>query len=95
MTVRPSSDSSAQQCAAVDLRELRHPHQRRLPGIIDTHMIERIFGDTLEGRQAVLDQEPIGRLGQPEEIAEAVSWMCSEASFAVGHAMAVHGGQTA
>lgn len=65
------------------------------PGIIDTHMIERVFGDTPEGHQAVLAQEPIGRMGKPEEIAAAVVWLCSDAaSFAVGHALVVDGGQT-
>ena len=65
------------------------------PGIIDTRMIERVFGDTPEGRQAVLAQEPIGRMGKPEEIAAAVLWLCSDAaSFVIGHAMVVDGGQT-
>ena len=55
----------------------------------------RVFGDTPEGRQAVLAQEPIGRMGRPEEIAAAVLWLCSEAaSFVIGHAMVVDGGQT-
>ena len=36
---------------------------------------------------------PLGRLGRPEEIAEAVVWLCSDAaSFVVGHALAVDGG---
>jgi NAD(P)-dependent dehydrogenase (short-subunit alcohol dehydrogenase family) len=65
------------------------------PGIIDTHMIERVFGDTPEGHQAVLAQEPIGRMGKPEEIAATVVWLCSDAaSFVVGHAIVVDGGQT-
>jgi len=66
------------------------------PGIIDTEMMRRFTGDTDEGRAAVIAQEPIGRMGQPEEIAAAVLWLCSEeAAFTVGHAMIVDGGQTA
>jgi hypothetical protein len=50
-------------------------------------------GDTSQGRQAVLNQEPIGRMGKPEEIAAAVLWLCSDAaSFAVGHAVVLDGG---
>ncbi|MFL5817834.1 MAG: SDR family oxidoreductase [Conexibacter sp.] len=65
------------------------------PGIIDTEMMRRFTGDTDEGRAAVIAQEPIGRMGRPEEIAAAVLWLCSdEAAFTVGHAMVVDGGQT-
>ncbi len=86
----------ATKCAALDYASSGVRINAICPGIIDTHMIERVFGDTPEGRQAVLDQEPIGRMGHPEEIAAAVMWLCSdEASFAVGHAMVVDGGQTA
>jgi NAD(P)-dependent dehydrogenase (short-subunit alcohol dehydrogenase family) len=66
------------------------------PGIIDTEMMRRFTGDTDEGRAAVIAQEPVGRMGRPEEIAAAVLWLCSdEAAFTVGHAMIVDGGQTA
>ncbi|RUR12737.1 SDR family oxidoreductase [Legionella septentrionalis] len=65
------------------------------PGIIDTAMMDRFVGNFAEGRQAVIDQEPIGRMGRPEEIAAAVLWLCSDAAaFMVGHAMVVDGGQT-
>jgi NAD(P)-dependent dehydrogenase (short-subunit alcohol dehydrogenase family) len=59
-------------------------------------MMRRFTGDSDEGRAAVIAQEPIGRMGKPEEIAAAVLWLCSdEAAFTIGHAMVVDGGQTA
>jgi NAD(P)-dependent dehydrogenase (short-subunit alcohol dehydrogenase family) len=65
------------------------------PGIIDTSMIRRFSGNTPEARQAMISQEPVGRMGQPEEIAAAVLWLCSDAaSFVTGHTMVIDGGQT-
>lgn len=65
------------------------------PGIIDTPMMDRFSGGTAEGRARVIAQEPIGRMGKPEEIAAATLWLCSdEAAFVVGHAMVIDGGQT-
>lgn len=65
------------------------------PGIIDTPMMDRFSGGTPEGRARVISQEPIGRMGRPEEIASAVLWLCSPlAAFTIGHAMVVDGGQT-
>ena len=85
----------ATKCAALDYAASGVRINAICPGIIDTHMIERVFGDTPQGRQAVLDQEPIGRMGRVEEIAAAVLWLCSDdSSFAVGHALVVDGGQT-
>jgi NAD(P)-dependent dehydrogenase (short-subunit alcohol dehydrogenase family) len=66
------------------------------PGIIETPMMDRFSGGTPEGRARVIAQEPIGRMGKPEEIAAAVIWLCSDAAaFIVGHAMVIDGGQTA
>jgi NAD(P)-dependent dehydrogenase (short-subunit alcohol dehydrogenase family) len=66
------------------------------PGIIETPMMDRFSGGTPEGRARVIAQEPVGRMGQPEEIAAAVLWLCSDAAaFVTGHAMVVDGGQTA
>jgi len=66
------------------------------PGIIDTPMIGRFTQGTEENRKRMIAQEPIGRLGRPEEIANTVLWLCSDvAGFAIGHAVVVDGGQTA
>src|SRR4051812_3997883 len=65
------------------------------PGYIDTPMMDRFTGGTPEGRAKVIAEEPIGRMGKPEEIAAAVLWLCSDlATFTVGHAMVIDGGQT-
>ncbi|MFJ8762781.1 SDR family oxidoreductase [Streptomyces cyaneofuscatus] len=65
------------------------------PGIIDTEMIRR-FGDTRPGgREGLIADEPVGRLGKPEEVASAVLWLCStDAAFTTGTALVVDGGQT-
>ena len=43
-----------------------------------------------------MEFEPVGRFGDPDEVAEAVLWLCSDASsFTTGHALPVDGGATA
>jgi NAD(P)-dependent dehydrogenase (short-subunit alcohol dehydrogenase family) len=64
------------------------------PGIIDTGMMDRFTGGTPEGRDRVIAQEPVGRMGRPDEIAATVVWLCSAASFVTGHALVADGGQT-
>jgi NAD(P)-dependent dehydrogenase (short-subunit alcohol dehydrogenase family) len=66
------------------------------PGIIETPMMDRFSEGTSEGRERVIAQEPVGRMGRPEEIAATVLWLCSDGgAFTVGAAVVVDGGQTA
>lgn len=63
------------------------------PGVIHTEMIDRITHEDPAVAQQFVDLEPVGRMGTPEEIAEAAVWLCSKAaSFVTGHALAVDGG---
>jgi len=65
------------------------------PGIIHTPMLDRMMTTQADALGAMLKDVPIGRLGRPEEIANAVLWLCSSAaSFMIGHALAVDGGYT-
>ena len=62
------------------------------PGFIDTPMVQGLVtGDRVQ--QAML---PLGRLGTPQEVAEAVVWLCSDAaSYVTGHTLLVDGAFTA
>src|SRR5204862_7717931 len=66
------------------------------PGTIDTPMVADMLAKQADAMKEILRDQPIGRLGRPEEIASAVLWLCSPgASFVIGHALAVAGGYTA
>ena len=63
------------------------------PGSTRTPMLEGWMGGDPAIEKAMASSAPIGRLAQPEEIAQAMVWLLSDAaSFMVGHAMAVDGG---
>lgn len=63
------------------------------PGVIHTDMIDRITGQDKEVEKQYINMEPVGRMGNPWEVAEAVMWLCSDAaSFVTGHSMPVDGG---
>jgi NAD(P)-dependent dehydrogenase (short-subunit alcohol dehydrogenase family) len=65
------------------------------PGIIHTSMLDQMMETQSDALNAMLQDVPIGRLGRPEEIANAVLWLCSSAaSFMIGHALTVDGGYT-
>ncbi len=66
------------------------------PGVIHTDMIDRITGKDKEVEKQYINMEPVGRMGKPQEVAEAVVWLCSDAaSFVTGAALPVDGGFTA
>jgi len=63
------------------------------PGVVETPMVDRMIEATGLDRENFVRQEPIGRLGQPREIGEAVAWLLSDsASFVTGVALPVDGG---
>ena len=69
------------------------------PGSIETPMLDRYFANSLlfENAEEARNQDkllhPLGRFGKPEEVADAVLWLCSnQSSFVTGHSLAVDGG---
>jgi NAD(P)-dependent dehydrogenase (short-subunit alcohol dehydrogenase family) len=59
-------------------------------------MVDRLTGKNAEAEVAFAAGHPIGRIGEPEEIADAVVFLCSDAaSFITGVALPVEGGWTA
>lgn len=60
------------------------------PGFIDTDMVKTIPADL---REKVLESIPVGRIGQPEEIARAVAFLCNaQSGYITGHELCVNGG---
>jgi NAD(P)-dependent dehydrogenase (short-subunit alcohol dehydrogenase family) len=65
------------------------------PAVIETAMADRLFGEP-EFKKFALGLHPIGRVGKPLEVAEAVLWMCSDqASFMTGQSLVLDGGMLA
>jgi NAD(P)-dependent dehydrogenase (short-subunit alcohol dehydrogenase family) len=65
------------------------------PGPTDTGMLTRFTG-TPEKKAALVRGVPMGRLGDPEEVAKAIIFIASdEASYITGHVLNVDGGHTA
>jgi NAD(P)-dependent dehydrogenase (short-subunit alcohol dehydrogenase family) len=63
------------------------------PAAVKTAMTDRTFFHDEELTAAVISRHPVGRVGVPEEVANAVVWLCSDrASFTTGHTLPVDGG---
>jgi NAD(P)-dependent dehydrogenase (short-subunit alcohol dehydrogenase family) len=63
------------------------------PGMVDTPMIQSWFSSNPDLATAVLASMPGGRLGRPEQVAEAAVWLCSDAAdWVSGLSMVIDGG---
>jgi NAD(P)-dependent dehydrogenase (short-subunit alcohol dehydrogenase family) len=63
------------------------------PGVTETEMVERVAEDDKQLIESIKSITPIGRIGDPQEIANAVVWLLSDkASFVLGHTLLVDGG---
>ena len=66
------------------------------PGTTRTPMLDSVVNGNPEVEAEYIALEPTGRLADPQEIAEAVVWLSSDAaSFVTGHTLSVDGGRTA
>jgi NAD(P)-dependent dehydrogenase (short-subunit alcohol dehydrogenase family) len=66
------------------------------PGTIRTPMLRGFVGGDEETLEKMGRRAPIGRIGEPDEVAEAIVWLCSDASsFVTGHALEADGGVAA
>ncbi|MGH7966179.1 MAG: SDR family oxidoreductase, partial [Candidatus Binatia bacterium] len=65
------------------------------PGTIRTPILDPFIAAMPEFESMMTARHPIGRIGMPEEVAEAVVWLCSDAaSFVIGQNLPVDGGYT-
>jgi NAD(P)-dependent dehydrogenase (short-subunit alcohol dehydrogenase family) len=63
------------------------------PGAIDTPMMDVTFERFPDLREGLIGFVPMGRMGRPDEVAQAIAWLASDAaSFVTGEYLAVEGG---
>jgi NAD(P)-dependent dehydrogenase (short-subunit alcohol dehydrogenase family) len=80
--------------AALDMAQQNIRINAVAPGPIDTGLLHRMVDGKIP-MEAIAAQVPMNRIAQPEEVAAAILWLCSDqASYVTGHTLAVDGGFT-
>jgi NAD(P)-dependent dehydrogenase (short-subunit alcohol dehydrogenase family) len=64
------------------------------PGAVHTDLYDRFTGKNPQMEQALEGMHPMGRSGTPEEVASAVYWLCTEATWTTGQCIVMDGGFT-
>ena len=84
--------SCAEQCVAVRVNSVH-------PGFIDTPLFRSVltrFGDPAEGRRQYEALQPLGHIGEPDDVAWGVLYLASdESKFVTGSELVIDGGSTA
>lgn len=87
--VRMMTTTTARELAASGIRV-----NAVAPGTIDTELTRSIARDQAALDELVARRIPLGRLGEPEDIAAAVAWLASDAAaYVTGHTLVVDGGR--
>jgi NAD(P)-dependent dehydrogenase (short-subunit alcohol dehydrogenase family) len=84
------------KCAAIEYARSNIRINDVCPGVVDTPLVAGMIEERPRLAHVLDTVEPVGRRARPEEIGEAVAWLCSDAaSFVTGCSMSVDGGITA
>ncbi|MGA7669919.1 MAG: SDR family oxidoreductase [Nitrolancea sp.] len=79
--------------AALEAAPLRVRVTAVCPGFIHTPMVDSAFQDDPQAEQAIASMHAMNRMGRPEEISDAVVFLCSDAaSFVTGQPLVIDGG---